>query len=58
MIQMEELIDRLLLSARKCTEAVEEREGTLLDKAMFLSNSAEVRTGVLWSFGGRKLREL
>lgn len=57
MIQMEELIDRLLLSARKCTEAVEEREGTL-DKAMFLSNSAEVRTGVLWSFGGRKLREL
>lgn len=53
MIQMEDLIDRLLLSVRKFTEAAEESEGTL-NKEMFLSNSAEMRTGVLWSLGGRK----
>lgn len=50
---MEDLIDRLLLSVRKCTEAAD-GEGTL-DKEMFLSNSAEMRMAVLWSFGGRKL---
>lgn len=57
MIQTEGLIDRLLLGVRKCTEAAEEREGTR-DKEMFLSNSAEMRMGVFWSFGGRKLRGL
>lgn len=54
MLQMVDLIDRLLLRVRKLAEAVEENEGTL-NKEMFLSNSKEMRIGVLWSFGGKKI---
>lgn len=54
MLQMVDLIDRLLLRVRKLAEAVEENEGTL-NKEMFLSNSKEMRMGVLWSFGGKKI---